>query len=318
MATLTLKRKFLRLVSRSVPLTVLGFLADDFLARWGMADANPGQSEHLSGADADRDIAYAKGVVANYAAQAALTGTVAEIGPGGSAATGLFLIARGAEHVDMLDRFVFSHDQAHLQRTYAKIIDADPHLRNLFHDYAINKRISFVSGEEAAAEKFFASRPIAYDTICSCAVLEHVSDPLEVIEAASWSLKPGGTQVHYVDFRDHGMFTAGGHHALTFLRIPQAIYYYMSNRRGRPNRVLVDRYRELLAALPLNWEICVTSLAGVGAVEHLPYDQLSEAHRHAAEIYVEHIKPTLAARFRELPSKDLAIEGIRIVATRRD
>jgi len=306
-------RKF---ASRSIPLTVLAFLADDLLARLGVADANPAAGEHLSGADVESDIAYARQVVESYAANGAINGRVAEIGPGGSAASALFLIAEGAQRVDLLDRFVFPHDNRKLAETYSAIIERSAKLSALFPRGNLSPRIAFHAGEEAAAEQFFGCRPLAYDVICSCAVLEHVTDPLAVVRAATASLVDGGRQIHFIDLRDHGMFSGGGRHPLTFLTLPAGIYRRMSQRRGRPNRILIDRYRCELGRLPLEWEIKVTCLAGVGPVEPQPYSAIPEKLRAVAETHVETIRPSLAPEFRDLSSADLAIDGLLLTATK--
>lgn len=300
--------------ARSIPLTVAAFVADDLLARIGLADANPAPAGHLSGADIATDIAYARRVAGQYAEQGVTSGRVAEIGPGGSAATALMLLAAGVEHVDLLDRFTFPHDPAKLEETYRRIVDDELSLHGKIRSGGCIDGITFHEGEDAAAERYFASRPNEFDAICSCAVLEHVTDPLLVVRSATGALKPGGIHVHFVDFRDHGMFTLGGHDPLTFLSLPEAIYRQMSRRRGRPNRVLADSYRAVLSELPLEWDIRVTSLLGTGAIVPQAYDAIKPGARARGEAMAETMRHRLAGPFRSLSARDLATEGILITA----
>lgn len=311
-----LKQKVLARVRGSVALTSAAFAADNFLATLGVAGADPAPDEHLSGADIEGDIAYAKSVADHYRRFGDVKGRVAEIGPGGSAAVGLFLLAGGAKSVDLVDRFAFPHNPAHLARVYDAIIAREPKLRERFGSAErIGEAVAFHTGEEAAAELFFRAHG-DYDAIVSNAVLEHLYDPLSALEAMAAALKPGGQLLHQVDFRDHGMYSAGGHHELTFLTVPGWFYPWMSRRRGRPNRVLVHRYRETLARLGLDHRILVTHLVGVGAIEPAPYAEIDGDLRQAAEARAEEIRPKLSPDFRDLPAADLAVASIFIAARR--
>lgn len=310
------KQRLAEAVHRSEVLTSTWYLVDNSLASLGIKSPQPPPQDHLSGEAIEADIAYSKSVVNNYASFGAAHGRVAEIGPGGSAATALFLIEQGAETVELLDRFVYPHDQRMLDRTYATIIERSPRLQSLFPDAAdLSAFVSFKTGESAAAERYFQDHT-GFDSICSCAVLEHLFDPILALERMTAALKPGGKLVHYVDFRDHGMFTAGGMHELTFLKIPGWLYAQMSRRRGRPNRVLIDQYRAVCQRLGLDFQILTTSLVGVGATEHVVYEQLPAEQRQTAEARVEEIRAKLWPAYRDLPVEDLAIESICLVATK--
>lgn len=313
----TLRRRLSPILRGSVPLMTTALFVDNLLVKLGLLDSSPTPEGHLGGIDIEADKQYARQVAGNYAQHGIGQGRIAEIGPGGSAATALYLIANGAQHVDLLDRFVFPHDKAGLDRLYQSIMADNSQLMGLCSDDGLGDAITFEQGAKAAAEHYFVSTPHAYDAVCSCAVLEHVIDPLGVIAAATQALRPGGRHVHYVDFRDHAMYSAGGHHELTFLTVPEILYRRMIRGRGRPNRVLVHEYRASLARQPLDWEILVTSLVGVGLVEPAAYAGLPADQRARAEAEVEAIRPKLARKFRDLPASDLAISGIALVASRR-
>jgi SAM-dependent methyltransferase len=293
------------------------FLLDNLIAVMGLKGAVAPTDNHLSGEQIEADIAYADSVVRNYCVHGAATGKVAEIGPGGSALTGLMLIDRGADRVELLDRFAYAHSQSALDRAYALTIERSERLKQLFpRPTELAPRIAFASGEDAAAERYFLDHS-GYDSICSCAVFEHLMDPIAALAGAASALNPGGVLVHYVDFRDHGMFTAGGAHELTFLKVPGWLYPAMSRARGRPNRVLIDRYRAACDALDLDYRILATSLVGVGSIDETPVDEIPADLRARANARVLEIRDQLASPYRDMPVEDLAIDGIALIAHRK-
>lgn len=315
MSSPPLKQRVLASVQRSVTLTCLAFAADNLLAAVNLGRTDPSPDDHLGGADIDADIGYARSVADIYLSRGPIRGRAAEVGPGGSAAVAMFLIAEGAEHVDLVDRFAFAHDPAAQARLYEAIAAREPRLgaRGLSGtDFA--GAIDFHTGETAAAEVFFSAHR-GYDAVCSCAVLEHLYDPLTAIEAMTAALRPGGKMVHQIDLRDHGMFSAAGHHELTFLTLPQWLYGHMSRRRGRPNRVLLHDYRRRLDSLKLDYDLVATNLVGVGAIDPTPYAEIPADLRATAEARVEEVRSSLAPRFRNVAAADLAVTGFRIFAT---
>lgn len=77
--------------------------------------------------------------------------------------------------------------------------------------------------------------------------MEHLFDPVAALDGMLEALRPGGTLVHRIDLRVHGMFR--GQHPLTFLTLPDAIYTRMTRNSGRPNRVLFPDLPRLGRAL---------------------------------------------------------------------
>jgi hypothetical protein len=142
-------------------------------------------------------------------------------------------------------------------------------------------------------------------------VLEHLYDLDAAFSAMDSLLRPGGLMLHKVDFRDHGMFTDGGMHPLTFLTVPERLYRAMSRHSGRPNRRLADWYRAKLDELGYEWRVLVT--LPVGGDELVPYRESFERGPRSLEL-VDEIRPRLQSRFRELSDVDLATAGIFLVA----
>jgi len=299
-----IKRRILRATQSSTLATSALFFADGLWAR--LFGSSPETTEHLAGVNFDDDLRYARTVADYYLAGGPVRGKVAEVGPGGSAAVALNLVAQGAQSVALLDRFSFGHDGSRLDALYRR-----------FDNYADLRKISFHSGEDAAAERFFDQHR-GFDGIFSCAVLEHVYDPQGALRAMVAALNPGGRMVHQVDLSDHGMFTEAGKHELTFLTIPDGLYRVMSESRGRPNRVTVDVYRDLLDASPVDYRLLVTHLVGCGELpEPMPFEAIRAEQRERAVRTVGTILPRLAKRFRAKAVDDLAVSGFRIEATKR-
>jgi SAM-dependent methyltransferase len=298
-----------------VPLTCLVYAIDNLQASLRLSRVDRAPDDHLAGTHIERDIAYAETVAKRYLCAGPIHGKVAEVGSGGSAAVALLLLSSGANSVDLIDRFSFRHAHDALAALYSEIIKREPRLQAMgFSPSNVRSKVRSYTGESAAAEIFFANHG-GYDAIVSNAVLEHLYDPLSALEAMIGALKPRGRLVHQVDVRDHGMFSAAGHHELTFLTIPEWIYGRMHRRRGRPNRVLINHYRDTLARLPVDYELVVTNLVGIGAIDAAPYSDVPGKLRAAAEAQVEKVRPKLAASCRSLAAADLAVSAFSIFAT---
>ncbi|MBM3572618.1 MAG: class I SAM-dependent methyltransferase, partial [Alphaproteobacteria bacterium] len=166
-----------------------------------------------------------------------------------------------------------------------------------------------------AAETFFRARAGQFGAIVSRAVLEHLYDPLAALDDMAQALAPGGILIHRIDFRDHGMFT--GHHPLTFLTLPGALYGAMSRNSGRPNRVLIPGYRDWLLRSGLKGSLRATRLVGVeGEIGPAEWAAIDPALQRQALASVATIRPRLALPFRNFSDQDLAVAGVVLVAER--
>lgn len=268
-------------------------------------------------------IAYIKEVFDDYKRYSGVErfhGRVAEVGPGDNCGVGLLFLADGCERADLVDRFRARRDTRHQSLIYQKLLELHPELRCRCEKYPPLDESAFDGiyryyGEDSSAETFFGNHG-PYDFIFSRAALEHATDPIGALRSMAKSLRMGGLLMHKVDLDDHAMF-AGNFHELRFLEISDWLYSRMTRGSGRPNRVLVDRYRELVQQQELAFSILVTRLAGVGEiVPHRPYEGISQELRQKSLAYVRSVKPRLAPSFRSVSDEDLSVGGFFLVAKR--
>ena len=248
-------------------------------------------------------------------------GRVAEVGPGDNCGLALRLLADGCEAVDLVDRFFCARAPGQNRGLYERLVARSERLQERLQGATLGDESSFEGivwryGEAAASERYFRTSP-RYDFILSRAVLEHVSDPILSIEQMAQALAPGGMLLHKVDLRDHGMFS-DRFHELKFLEVPDPIYEAMVRGSGRPNRVLVDRYRAALEGLPgLQTQLRITRLAGVGdVIPHLPWERIDAALRARSLDFVRRHRPRFARSFARLSDEDLCVAGIFVSARR--
>src|SRR5205085_1542049 len=169
----------------------------------------------------------------------------------------LRFLAAGASKVSCIDRFEFDVDPDWEHAVYRALLDdvGEPGRARLGEliapDGSLDREhpslevIGGVGIEEGARHL----QDGTYDLIVSVAVLEHVYDLEASLGSMNALLAPGGTMAHWVDLRDHGMFSGGGRHPLDFLTIRDPLYHLMTSHTGAPNRERIGRYRELLSAL---------------------------------------------------------------------
>jgi SAM-dependent methyltransferase len=236
--------------------------------------------------------------------------SVLEVGPGDNLGVALRLQALGAVRVATLDRFWSAPDKGREEQIYRAL--ARRHGTSF--DPAAIETVFGIAVEDALQ----AFGPVSFDLIVSRAVLEHVRDVPAALRAMDALLMPGGRMLHKVDLRDHGMFTEAGLHPLTFLTFPGALYRWMSQERGCPNRVRVTTYRDVLATLGYSCEFRPTVVVGRDD-ELVPHPRMLQHGRDYGERevrLVEGIRRRMARPFRNLPTEDLVTTGIFLVATK--
>jgi SAM-dependent methyltransferase len=272
-------------------------------------------------------VGYVEAVFGDYVAYGGLDrqgGTAAEVGPGDNAGVGLLLRAAGCESVELIDRFRSYRSPDQQRRIYQALADRhelpgppgggwdDSHLPGVVWRLGLSAEEYFAAQAQAGGRR--------YDLIVSRAALEHLYDPLGALRSMAACLNPGGRMLHKIDFRDHAMFTPA-HPELTFLRYPGPLYHQMTQHSGRPNRVLLHRYRglagELAGPLALDTTILVTSLVGEGEITpHVPFAEVPAAALRRAVQRVNAARRHFAAEFAGVSSEDLAVTGIFWVGTR--
>ena len=273
-----------RQVKRSVTLTILYYLMDDLRARYrlfcGKLMTRSG-SRHGT-LKLEESLQYIERVYGDYVDYGELegfAGRVAEIGPGDNFGVALLMLGAGAKEVHTIDRFRPLRDDARQAGIYRALATRHGLDRLLVDDGANAVAIrGLVASHGVAAETFFKSSVLRFDCIVSRAVLEHLYDPLSALDDMAAALVPGGTLIHRIDFRDHGMFS--GHHPLTFLTIQDALYRAMTRESGRPNRLLLPAWRDWLHRSPLTGSLRVTRLVGVeGEMGPAEWDDIHPASR---------------------------------------
>jgi SAM-dependent methyltransferase len=306
------------MIKRSVMLTCAYYLFDDWRARRQLAS---GRLETSSGArhadlNIDTSLAYVERVYGDYLAYGGVenfTGSVAEIGPGDSFAVALRALGGGAAHVHAIDRWVSRRDAEAQRRIYGALAERH-NLDHLFDGAPAEETIrglTYHAGQPA--ETFFHSCGLRFDAILSRAVMEHLYDPLSALDHMAASLEPGGIMIHRIDLRDHGMFA--GHHPLTLLTLRDGWHRRMTRGAGRPNRVLIDAYRDWLERSGLHGNLTISRLAGVGEeFNPTPWDGLDAGAKSRALATVRAIRPRLAKRFKGTADEDLAVAGLVLVA----
>ena len=121
--------------------------------------------------------------------------------------------------------------------------------------------------------------------------------------------------IHKVDLRDHSMHSDYSHE-LKFLEAPDWLYRRMTQATGRPNRQLINVYRDVLVSQNVTHEMLVTRLAGVGEIRpHLPYEEIDPRLRQQSLDFIRQIRPRLASTFNDVADEDISIAGFFLTAT---
>ncbi|MBT7294026.1 MAG: methyltransferase domain-containing protein [Rhodospirillaceae bacterium] len=310
------------IIKRSVALTCAYYLFDDWRARRRLAN---GRLETSSGArhaelDIDASLDYVERVYGDYLAYGGVkhfSGSVAEIGPGDSFAVALRCLGGGAKHVHAIDRWVSERDAEAQRRIYSALAERN-NLDHLFDGAPGEDTIrglTYHAGQPA--ETFFRTCGLSFDAILSRAVMEHLYDPLAALDDMAACLAPGGIMIHRIDLRDHGMFA--GHHPLTLLTLGDGLHRRITRGAGRPNRVLINAYRDWLTRSGLSGKLTVSRLAGIAEeIEPAPWAALDKSATSRAVACVRAIRPRLTAQFKAMADEDLAVAGLVLVARKNN
>jgi SAM-dependent methyltransferase len=249
-------------------------------------------------------------------------GRAVELGPGDNCGTAILLRTYHATAVDLVDRFYTMRDQTTQTEIYRLLMERHPKIASLCKNPSAPgerdfDKVTWHTGEKAAAEVFFASRPRTYAFIASCAVFEHLYDPVKALKHMAEALVPGGAMVHAIDLRDHGMFSSAGYPELEWLTISDALWPLMTRGHGRPNRVSLEQYRQACARLGLETSFTVTHLAGSGiCAQPIPEDQLTPEHLDAPIREVAKVRGRLCKSYANASDKTLAITSVLLHAVK--
>lgn len=288
-------------------------------------------SRHARMPDVKASLSYIDGVFTDYAryvppsAPGFQNAAVLEIGPGDNFGVALQFLTHGASRVTCLDKYFSARDPVRQKNIYEALrARLDPAGRAIF-----DRALPFADGRLSPGgeilgcvygvgiEEAVSVLPReGFDFIVSRAVIEHVRDARAAFLAMDTLLKPGGIMLHKIDFRDHGLFSGGKRHPLTFLTLPSALYRHVALASGRPNRALVPNYRGWLCELGYEAGFYVTHVLG-GSGDPSPYVPMAEASSHfdaAARSLVKEIRPRLATPFSAFSDEDLMVTGAFIVA----
>lgn len=248
---------------------------------------------------------------------------VLEVGPGDNFGVALKFIAAGAAKVVSLDKFYSERNDEQQTRIYRELRKGLNAEQAAVFDESIkldgrvelNKnRIEYIYGHGIEeADKIL--EPESFHFIVSRAVLHNVYDIERGFEAMDRLLAPGGYMAHKIDFSDENMFSSRGMHPLTFLTIPESIYRLMAKDSGKPNRRLINDYRELMRQRGYAAKLFVSSIVGVGPLTpHKEQIGRGVDYGNNTVSLIDEIRPKLAAPYRNLPEADLAPAGIFLTA----
>ena len=216
-----------------------------------------------------------------------------EYGPGDVPGVAILMVAHGARQVVCVDRFP-------LVRLSPKNIEIVRLMLERLPDPA-RERAASCFRQHGRPESGCNPERIDYvirpsglsglhneiDLVISRAVLEHVNDLGATFRDTAAALRPGGTALHLVDLKSHGLHRTN---PLDFLNWPSWLWALMYSEKGVPNRLRANAYRAAVAE------------SGLELISMTPTLEASSAD-------VEAVRPHLARPFRELSDADLAWLG---------
>ena len=250
-----------------------------------------------------------------------LRGRICEIGPGDTAGVSLLALRYGARSSDLVERFdrtISREKQAEIYEALSRIHG----LEKLRKGYNWNdNQIEGITWIKESAEDYFhrcLKEGKKYDTIISNAVLEHVDDPISLIERGVELLGESVIMLHQIDLDDHGIYSSLSDHydELSWLETPDWLYKRFAKNTGRPNRILFHQYKNLLAELKArkkikNYRLLIRQLVEVGRIPPPGYEYqfLPMELSDRAAACVSKRQNRLAKSLKDVPFADLAVRG---------
>jgi SAM-dependent methyltransferase len=252
---------------------------------------------------------------------------ILELGPGDNYGVALLALTKGAKEFVCLDKYAAIRDLEFEQRVYWElretlsgsekerfdtcvIIDGGPTFNP-----DVFRSIDDCPVEEA--DRRLGEEP--FDYIWSRSVLEYLKNPDRAFDMMDLLLAPDGTMIHKVDVRDDGMFSAAGHHPLTFLTLSEATYRRMTSHSYRPNRWPLSFYRTHLSRYKYTFQLPVTHILGHTKELAAPKVAIKEGREYRREDVnrIKEIRSTLAEPFKPVSTEDLLSSGFFVVAQKQ-
>jgi SAM-dependent methyltransferase len=277
----------------------------------------------------DRSMSYVDRVYSEYLEYSALSPEafrgrrILEVGPGDNFGVALKFLTAGASQVVCLDKFYSERHMDQQTRIYqelrkqlnaheAKVFDQSIKLDN---GIDLNpERLHYIYGH-GIEEANRILEPASFDFILSRAVIHNVYDIERGFDAMDSLLAPGGYMIHKIDLSDENMFSSRGMHPLTFLTIPERIYYLMASDSGKPNRKLMGDYREQMLKRGYDTRIWISAVLAEGPL--VPHKEKIEAgvdYGGKTLSLINDIRSKLAAPYKNRSDQELAATGIFLIA----
>ena len=270
----------------------------------------------------DKSIDYIEQVYEDYkrvSKRQQFNGRLAELGPGDNIGVVLMFLANGISEADAPDRFYSYRDNISQNKIYDALANKHPNIKQILlktnaSEYEKIPRIKRYYGPTASGEKFF-NKNFGYDVIISRSVLEHLDDPLNVLQNMYKSLNMGGILIHKIDLRDHGMFTPY-QHATKFLEVPKLLYTSMTHGTGYPNRILFHQYKKTLESLngKHKYWFYISGLHGTAPLEkEYSLEELPIESKKESLSYIKQHKHKYSKEFKCVADEELMVSSFFLV-----
>lgn len=251
-----------------------------------------------------------------------------ELGFGDNVGVALKFVAAGASKVVCLDKFYSKRDQEHqieIYKTLRETLSKPEQVRfddtiTLDKEIKLNAdKVQCIYGVDVENSKELTSC-VPFDFVLSRGAIQDIYEPEAAFRAMDRILKPGGLMLHKIDLSDQGMFRENGMNPLTFLTISESVYRRMAINSGKPNRKLTSYYSNIMSDLGYETTMLITDIIGVGDVgkgdlhPHKATIALGTDYSEASLDLIREIRPSLAAKYRDLSDVELLVDGIFIIA----